>query len=108
MPRPEDLTDEQIAEYDAGMNPSWEPLFALLPKMREATRAGCWIGQQLRTAGAAEDEVEQTCTAFGQMAVSSPDLWETAKQVVARFQTDRTHETPGLKLAVKLIEEAQQ
>ena len=85
------------------MNPSWEPLFNILPKMREATRAGCWIGDQLRTAGASEDEAEQTCTAFGQMAVSSPDLWETAKQVVARFQADRTHETPGAELAKRLI-----
>ena len=105
MPRPDEVTDELIAEYDAEMDPKWAAMLNAMPKLRESARAGCWVGDKLRDLGATEDEVERTCTAAGQVMAMSPDVWEVAKQVVARYEADRTHEMPGAELAKRLIQE---
>ena len=95
MPRPESITEADIARWDA----QWEeddqvpalmksPVLAGTMKER-AYYPGVWLGEQLRELGANDDEVQEICFALGQRNFVAKDPWLGAVQALEDYTNGR-------------------
>lgn len=100
MPRPENVSDEDIVSWDESFNSSG---FPNVPVLRECWRAGCYVRRELQAAGATENDIEAAQFAHGQRCYVG-DPWSAADLVVSKWKAG-TPDKPGLELAAQLISE---
>lgn len=109
MPRPDAVTDEMVAEWDAEMDsnpPEGLPEFMLqMPEIREVYYAGEWLSAELSRVGADEETRQKICFASGQKMVFAPDPWQVVEETVSEYSANGSFDEPGPELAGRLIEE---
>lgn len=110
MPRPITITADDLTRWDAnfryllttkeGMGME---IFSKQPLL-EVWYAGLWLGEQLKTLGASEQEVEDVCFATGQRQAFRPDPWVYSLEAVEKFKKGIS-DKPGPDLAEQLFKE---
>jgi hypothetical protein len=104
MPRPTEITEEQIAKWDADLSPpdSKNDPFSDNDTRKEVGYAGSWLDEQLRAMGLNERQAYLASTAMGQVCVGRSDPWAVAQKVLELAKEGKLLQ-PGPQLANALL-----
>ena len=105
LPRPDEVTQEMIDEWDAQIeqSPPDIPKFILSsPKFREVYHSGEWLALKLREMGMDDDAIQEACFSSGQKMFFSADPWGVVESVLSSIRNGEGFDAPGEDLAHKL------
>jgi len=116
MPKPDNVTDEDMARWEAEQKEHEQengPMLSLFdqivpgfspPSPKEVWCAGCWLNRELDRLGATDKEIEEMGFANVQRLVFSTDVWRTSLKSLEDFKRGEW-DKPGAELAEKLASE---
>lgn len=113
MPRPDTITAEDLARWDAQCDTFLHdaPGLGVVIEMAGRERgfyAGAWLGEELRRRGATDAQIDAITFAHGQrqfhvqLTRDPCDCWDVAVHVLARYDAGH-RDTPGPELAAALL-----
>lgn len=88
MPRPADVTDEMIAEWESHWPAEIRMMSEIIPGLREANQVGDWLLLKLSELGASWETIQRMASSFGHRAVRAEDKWELAREMVERYEAE--------------------
>lgn len=106
MPRPADVTDDDIREWEEARQ-RWirdNPDDLLREPPPVVWYAGVWLRKQLKALNCTKELAEQIEMAAGQRQAYAKDYWQTVVTAVENYKKGKW-ETPGPELAMKLMQE---
>ena len=118
MPRPPEITQEDIDRWDSylleyeksnppvsGSTTALEELTGFHPPdPMEVWYSGSWLDEKLKEAGANKQEVDEVNFSSGQKTLFSKDAWQTAQESLDDFHRGEW-DKPGPELAKRLNDE---